>query len=126
MLIAENFLEQALAQIFDGKSAGTSMALEDIATAWNNVGLRKSDLSDALREMVERNCLIAQNDMSNLSFVLTEHGAIRFYICLYCEANLQQQLHAQREIQGESTPRVVSGRVLNRRSAQHSRSSYSS
>lgn len=102
MLIAEHVLEQALAQVFYGKSAGTSMALEDIATAWNRVGLRSSDLRDALRGMVERNCLIARTHLGNLEFLLTERGAIRFYICLYCEDNLQERLVARREIHGNS------------------------
>lgn len=101
MSIARNVLEQGLAQVFDGKPAGTRMALEDITIAWSKVGLRQSDLREALWEMVERNYLVIQKDMDHLSFALTEQGAIRFYICLYCEANLQERLNAHREIQNE-------------------------
>jgi hypothetical protein len=121
VLTAENVFEQALAQVFNGKPAGASMALEDIAIAWNNVGLRKSDLRDALKEMVECECLIVQNDLGNLSFALTERGAIRFYICLYCEANLQKRLGARPEVQGESASRDVLGRSRHRRSARRPR-----
>ena len=119
VLIAENFLEQGLAQVFDGKSAGTRMTLDDITTAWSKVGLRQSDLRDALSEMVERHYLVIRNEMGRLSFSLTEQGAIRFYICLYCEDNLQERLGSQREIQDESAARDALLRCWDRRSTQY-------
>ncbi|MES2489908.1 MAG: hypothetical protein V4607_08945 [Pseudomonadota bacterium] len=117
MLIAENVLEQALAQVFDGKPAGTRMALDDIAIAWKGVGLRRSDLSDALQAMVERNYLVVQNDLDNLFYVLTEHGAIRFYICLYCEDDLQKRLDGKREIRVALRDGLV--RFADRRATRH-------
>lgn len=118
MAITENILEQALAKVFDGKPAGTCMTLRDISIAWDNVGLRRSDLPDALQAMVQRNHLIAHDDTINPSYVLTERGAIRFYICLYCEADLQNRLDMQRQIKCSTASRIVLGRVLNRRSKQ--------
>jgi hypothetical protein len=96
------------------------MTLRDISIAWENIGLRRSDLHDALQAMVQRNHLIVQDDIINPSYVLTEHGAIRFYICLYCEASLRERLNTQREINGKNASRIVLGRVLNRRSKEFS------
>lgn len=118
MLIAEKFLEQGVAQVFDGKPVGARMALEDVEMAWSSVRLRRSDLRDALEIMVEQNCLTAHSDMGNLSFMLTERGAMRFYVCLYCEGNVPERLGGQRKIIEKSKPRSGLIRFLDRRLAQ--------
>ena len=67
MLVSESILEQALAQVFDGKAAGARMTLADISAAWSAVGLRKSDLRDAIREMIESHCLAPLNIAGHVS-----------------------------------------------------------
>lgn len=78
MLISENVLEHALAQVFDGKTAGERLSLAEIATVWPMVGLRHADMRDAIREMVESHCLETQSHHGGLEFVLTRRGEQRF------------------------------------------------
>lgn len=78
MLNSENVLEHALAQVFDGKTAGERLSLAEIATVWHMVGLRHSDMRDAIREMVESHCLETQSHHGGLEFVLTRRGEQRF------------------------------------------------
>lgn len=119
MLVTENVLEQALAQVFDGKSAGASLTLTDITTGWTSVGLRKADLRDALREMVEAQCLLVENQLGSLIFTLTEHGALRFEICRHHKTNLQNWLEERREIENEYRLVDALSASWNRRSLQH-------
>ena len=97
MLVSESILEQALAQVFDGKAAGARMTLADISAAWSAVGLRKSDLRDAIREMIESHCLAPLNIAGALAFALTEHGALRFDISRHHAISLQAWLSQRRE-----------------------------
>jgi len=117
-LISEDVLEQALAQVFDGKLAGESMSLEDITAVWNTLGLRKSDLREAIHQMIEQLCLETQNSMGNTAFMLTAHGAVRFYICLYCEANLQHWLRDRRLVEPDQTGTSAFGEAWDRRLPQ--------
>ncbi|PTU31450.1 hypothetical protein [Stenotrophobium rhamnosiphilum] len=81
MMISENALEQALAQIFDGKSAGEKLSLAEISTVWNASGLHSANMRDAIREMIECHCLETQSHHGGLEFVLTRHGEQRFNSC---------------------------------------------
>ncbi len=83
MMISESVLEQALAQIFDGKSAGEKLSLAEISSSWGTVGLRHADMRDAIREMVESHCLETQSHHGGLEFVLTRRGEQRFNSCLH-------------------------------------------
>lgn len=78
MQISENVMEHALAQVFDGKTAGERLSLAEIATVWHMVGLRHADMRDAIREMVESHCLETQSHHGGLEFVLTRRGEQRF------------------------------------------------
>lgn len=78
MMNSETALEQALAQVFDGKAAGEKLSLAEISTVWHAVGLRNSDMRDAIREMVETHCLETQSHHGGLEFVLTHRGEQRF------------------------------------------------
>lgn len=80
-MISENVLEQAIAQVFDGKTAGEKLTLAEISTVWDTVGLRKADMRDAIREMIECHCLETQSHHGGLEFVLTRIGAQRFSSC---------------------------------------------
>lgn len=89
MLISENVMEHALAQVFDGKTAGERLSLAEISTVWGMVGLRHADMRDAIREMVESHCLETQSHHGGLEFVLTRRGEQRFsaYHHLQASAN---------------------------------------
>lgn len=89
MMISENGLEQALAQVFDGKSAGEKLPLAEISTVWHTLGLRNSDMRDAIREMIESHCLETQSHHGGLEFVLTRLGAQRFTSCRHHHAESQ-------------------------------------
>jgi len=78
MLVSENILEQALAQVFDGLPVNVDMTFAEINAAWARLGLRKTDLHEAIQKMVENHCLVARNLSGSLGFALTEHGATRF------------------------------------------------
>jgi len=86
MISSENVLEQALAQVFDGKSAGEKLSLAEISTVWHAVGLRNTDMRDAIREMVESHCLETQSHHGGLEFVLTHRGEQRFNMCRHPHA----------------------------------------
>ena len=88
MMISENVLEQALAQVFDGKAAGEKLPLAEISTVWNTLGLRNSDMRDAIREMIECHCLETQSHHGGLEFVLTRRGEQRFNSCLHHDVGL--------------------------------------
>ena len=96
MMISENVLEQALAQVFDGKSAGEKLSLAEISTVWNAVGLGNASMRDAIREMIESHCLETQSHHGGLEFVLTRLGEQRFNSCLHHEANPQAWSQGQR------------------------------
>jgi hypothetical protein len=81
MMISEKVLEQALAQVFDGKSAGERLSLAEISTVWHAVGLGNAEMRDAIREMVESHCLETQSHHGGLEFVLTRLGEQRFGMC---------------------------------------------
>lgn len=119
MLISENVLEEALAQVFDGKSTGANMELEEITAAWAKTGLRKSDLRDALRQMVEAHGLIPYSHQGNLAFLLTEQGALRFDICRHRGTGLQAWLASRRELQDEYLPLDAFSATWNRRAVRH-------
>lgn len=78
MMISEKVLEQALAQVFDGKSAGERLSLAEISTIWHSVGLGNAEMRDVIREMVESHCLETQSHHGGLEFVLTRLGEQRF------------------------------------------------
>jgi|GEM_PF-6159676 len=99
MMIAENVLEQALAQVFDGKSAGEKLSLAEISTVWGTVGLRSADMRDAIREMVENHCLETQSHHGGLEFVLTRYGAQRFSSCRPHAVASQDWLEGQHALQ---------------------------
>jgi len=61
MLVSGDILEQAMARVFEGQVAGEGMTLGQITTAWEKIALRRSDLSDAIREMMDTHCLVANN-----------------------------------------------------------------
>lgn len=119
MLVSENILEQALAQVFDGKSAGASMSLAEISACWAQVGLRKSDLRDAIREMVEHRCLISYNYLDSLAFELTEHGAMRFDVSRHHQSGLQDWLKEHRTAQNDDRSIDALSSTWNRRALQH-------
>lgn len=77
-MISENVLEQALAQVFDGKAAGEKLSLAEISTVWNASGLHNANMRDAIREMIESHCLETQSHHGGLEFVLTRLGEQRF------------------------------------------------
>jgi hypothetical protein len=118
MLVSENILEQALAQVFDGIPAGASMTLAEVSAGWNKVGLRKSDLRDAIREMVEHRCLISYNYLDSLAFELTEHGAMRFDVCRDYKPGLQDWLKEQRAARSEDRAVDALSSTWNRRALQ--------
>jgi hypothetical protein len=99
MMIQGNVLEQALAQVFDGKSAGEKLSLAEISTVWNTVGLRNSDMRDAIREMIESHCLETQSHHGGLEFVLTRCGEQRFNNCRGHHVGLQDRLEGQYALQ---------------------------
>jgi hypothetical protein len=99
MLARENVLEQALAQIFDGQPVGVDITFMEIAAAWARLGLRKSDLHDAIHEMVESEYLIPRNLAGSLGFALSHQGAQRFSTCRQQQDFLQNWLNQRRELQ---------------------------
>ena len=78
MIIAENVLEAALAQVFSGQACGHRMSFAEIAQAWGDTGLRLSDLRDAIREAVEQHHLRSFAADSGLVFELTGSGQQRY------------------------------------------------
>lgn len=98
MMAKENVLEQALARVFDGQPVDVDMTFAEIAAAWTRLGLRKSDLHDAIHEMVESEYLIPRNLAGSLGFALSQHGAHRFSSCRQQDF-LQHWLHQRRELQ---------------------------
>lgn len=98
-MIPENVLEQALAQVFDGKSAGEKLSLAEISTVWNTVGLGNASMRDAIREMIESHCLETQSHHGGLEFVLTRLGEQRFNNCLHHHVGSQDQLEGRFALQ---------------------------
>lgn len=119
MQVSENILEQALAQVFDAKPAGASMTLAEIAAYWTQLGLRKSDLRDAIREMVEDHCLISYSHLDSLAFELTEHGAKRFDICRHHKSSLQDWLKEHQTARNDDRPMDALSNTWNRHALQH-------
>ena len=94
------------------------MTLAEVSAGWNKVGLRKSDLRDAIREMVEHRCLISYNYLDSLAFELTEHGAMRFDVCRDYKPGLQDWLKEQRAARGEDPAVDALSSTWNRRALQ--------
>ena len=99
MMISEKVLEQAVAQVFDGKSAGERLSLAEISTVWGSVGLRSADMRDAIREMVECHCLETQSHHGGLEFVLTRRGEQRFSMCRHAGSNASEGVYGQLAVQ---------------------------
>ncbi len=99
MMISENVLEQALAQVFDGKAAGEKLSLAEISTVWDTVGLRRADMRDAIREMIECHCLETQSHHGGLEFVLTRHGEQRFNSCRHHPVGTQDWAEERHALQ---------------------------
>jgi hypothetical protein len=118
MMIPENILAQALAQVFEGRPVGARMGFTEITQAWHNLGLRLGDLRDAIREMVERHCLTVQEDQGDLVFELTALGCRRFDGCRDTVPSPQDWLRQLREIQTEAGWNPMS-EPWNRRAMQH-------
>lgn len=78
MIIADNVLEAALAQVFAGQAAGHRMSFAAIADAWGGTGLRLSDLRDAIREAVDQHHLSSRETADGLAFELTAGGRDRY------------------------------------------------
>lgn len=95
----ENILEQALAQVLDGQPVGVDITFAEVSAAWARLGLRKSDLHETVRDMVERQYLIARNLSGSLGFALTEDGALHFSVFRHRQDELQAWLKQRREIQ---------------------------
>ncbi len=98
-MISENVLEQALAQVFDGKSAGEKLSLAEISTVWNASGLHNANMRDAIREMIESHCLETQSHHGGLEFVLTRLGEQRFSSCRHHSVGTQNRFEGHLALQ---------------------------
>ena len=98
MLAFENIREQALAQVFDGQPVGVDITFTEISAAWTRLGLRKSDLHEAICKMVEGQYLVSRNLSGSLGFALTNEGAQRFNLMRQHQGDLQSWLKQRREI----------------------------
>lgn len=98
MIIAENVLESALAQVFSGQMPGRRMSFHEIAQAWGRIGLRLSDLRDAIRAAVDQHDLRSCSGSSELTLELTPSGYQRYSSLRSRDDSATQWLQQHRQL----------------------------
>lgn len=76
MTIPDDMQELAVGQVFNGKrvASGGHLYFSEIAEEWERIGLRVSDLLDALRKLVEKQYLVGSHRQGAQSYQLTPAG----------------------------------------------------
>ena len=79
MLVSTSRLEAALVDVVQraGMASGVPIRFTTIAQEWSRIGMRMSDLRDAIRELIERRYATAFEKDGQLAFTVTPSGLRR-------------------------------------------------